>query len=524
MKTRRKALADGTFYAERFASSPVFEKGILGSDVAPRVALLATAEDVETVLFLQWQSWQPGGLEAFAERLRTRWPERLMPHELRLLTGQPERNVTDAELDRLPLDARPFELLLEQLFPPDEDEAGDYHDEDHAWSRRRKKSRSSVGPRVFTVAYLVGRCARYAEDLAGALKLACCCPEKPTPRGPVEPSTTLADAAPWYFPDVFECVRQMMAEHAQERLAPIACTSVATCLFNAFEDAGELRHMLLALGEHRIGKSTIARAWCNAYPGRARYVEIPEGNDDENFFRAFSKALGLASGASVQNRQMRDNLQRMLHRVPILLVCDNAAFFWPRSNRREALPKRIEWLTSTLVDHGVPVVLLAAPEFADDQRTIVKKTGWDLELFRSRVAETVYLSGKLSKQDVLTIGEHTLKGFSPDALEVIAKLVSTSERGMAVFEPTHRRASLIARRNGRDVVKKQDVLAAISDHIGPTERLLKAGAEGADLATASRAVESEPERQRQTAPRPQREISPAVSTSLKRAGNLVASG
>lgn len=490
MNTRRKAVDDGTYYGERYASSPAYQRGLLGSDVAPRAALLESPEDVETVLFLQWQSWQPGGLEAFAERLRQRWPELLVPRELRPFTKRMNQVLSPAERASLPWQTSPTftpEDLAELLTPDENPFEYDAQGIDSAVRRRAPKPARPMAGRPQTVADLVSRCAECARaELAHALKAACLCPEKKADGGEVAPSRSLADAAPWYFPELFECVRKLMAEHATARLAAVVDTEVARKLFTVFEDAQETHQMFLALGEHKIGKSTVAKAWCEAFPGRSRYVAIPDGNDDENFFRAFSKALGLASGTSVQNRQMRDNLHRMLHLAPVLLVCDTAAYLWPRNNRREALPKRMEWLTSALVDRGVPVVLLAGTEFVEDQRTVAKKTGWDMDQFLSRVGETVFLSGQLSRGDVLRIARATLEHFDPAACDSLADCVSVSSRGMSAFEPLHKRASVLARRAGRATVCKADVLDAVEYHLAPTERLLKAGMEGGDLASAAR--------------------------------------
>ncbi|MBI1176501.1 hypothetical protein GC207_03585 [bacterium] len=436
MNTRRKALEDGTFYGERYASSPVYQKGILGSSVADPSAFLDSPDDVEIVAFMQWKSWQPGGLEALAEELRRRWPERLMPRSLRLRAGNLRRVPVGEELEQL-CDDIPllFDFQMEGICGVP--------------TYKQKVFRLSIGD-------LVECCKSHAEQLAPNLKTALLDPER-REYGGVKPTRSLAERAPWYFPDVFECVRVLMNEHAAARLESIIQTTVAKTLFRVFEDAWETRQMFLALGGYKIGKNTAARAWCEAFPGRVRYVEVPTGNDDENFFRALSRSLGLAQGKAKGN-QMRFNVEKMLSKMPLMLVFAQAAYLWPQNNRREALPKRIEWIISNLVDKGVPVVLLSRHQFVEDQQIVAKKTGWRMDQFLSRVAETINLGETLPRRDVIAISKPNLPHFEKTAIDHLADCVCQRP---AMYTPVCKRAELIAKRDGRDTVGDADVLEAI---------------------------------------------------------------
>ena len=54
---------------ERFASSPEFERGLMGNLVARRVSLLENSQDRELIWFIQWMSHKTGGLAKVAREL-----------------------------------------------------------------------------------------------------------------------------------------------------------------------------------------------------------------------------------------------------------------------------------------------------------------------------------------------------------------------------------------------------------------------------------------------------------------------
>jgi hypothetical protein len=49
--------------------------------------------------------------------------------------------------------------------------------------------------------------------------------------------------------------------------------------------------MTLVVGNTRRGKSFSARSWCEQHPGKARFIEVPTGNDETSFYRAIARGL-----------------------------------------------------------------------------------------------------------------------------------------------------------------------------------------------------------------------------------------
>ena len=53
--------------------------------------------------------------------------------------------------------------------------------------------------------------------------------------------------------------------------------------------------MTVIEGEARFGKShSVIPDWCEADPGRARYVQLESSRDEMSFFRAMAEALGVS--------------------------------------------------------------------------------------------------------------------------------------------------------------------------------------------------------------------------------------
>jgi hypothetical protein len=68
MKTRT-AQPGSPLRQERYASSPCFEQGLMANHVARRCTLVKSPDERAALWFIQWRSWQPGGLELLAQEL-----------------------------------------------------------------------------------------------------------------------------------------------------------------------------------------------------------------------------------------------------------------------------------------------------------------------------------------------------------------------------------------------------------------------------------------------------------------------
>lgn len=137
-----------------------------------------------------------------------------------------------------------------------------------------------------------------------------------------------------------------------------------------------MRGLVLVQGAERRGKTFSSKAWCNLHPGVARYVKTPSTSDDIGFFREIAKSLGIGCGQSLKTVQLRECIEDVLSGRDLMLVFDNAHNLFRQSMYRNAIPHRLTWILTALVDEGIPVAFVATPQFSISQQLTVERSKW----------------------------------------------------------------------------------------------------------------------------------------------------
>ena len=70
--------------------------------------------------------------------------------------------------------------------------------------------------------------------------------------------------------------------------------------------------MVLVTGKIGSGATSAAKAWCDQFPGVARYVAVPGTNDRKAFFSAIADALGLANRVGWKARELQERCESVL--------------------------------------------------------------------------------------------------------------------------------------------------------------------------------------------------------------------
>ena len=135
----------------------------------------------------------------------------------------------------------------------------------------------------------------------------------------LDPALPVADGSPWYFPTLIETLREVQSKWIAEHSAG-AITGIGERVGNALDYALESRRFVIIDGLPRIGKSHAAKAWCNAYPGRARYVELQSSYDEMSFLRAIAKALGVSNRLNSKVQDLRSRIEDTLQPGHLVLV------------------------------------------------------------------------------------------------------------------------------------------------------------------------------------------------------------
>lgn len=462
MSSTRLATAGTPFRQERFCSSPEFERGLMGNLVARRCEQLEDADARDLIWWIQAQSHEAGGLAGFTAGLLARFPERIgTPSMLRIGTG-PGRIYAADEVRAI----RP-ELDNPEAFPLRHDTVSEVPmDWDLVqWTvdeRARRQTVSDTAPTEYPASAFVQVCQDAAkEGLERHLGELC-----------LDPDPAILQTQPWYFPGLLASLRELQAEAIATQRRGLVVTELGRQVWEAMDFALEGRCMVVIDGKARTGKTFAAKSWCELHPGRARYVQVPSSNDDIGFFRAIARALGVSINQNSKAQQLRDRVEDVLQRGGLMVVFDEAHYLWPQSNYRQALPARINWIMTALVNHQVPVALVTTPQFMRSQLALEQRTHWSGEQFTGRIGHYQRLPDTICDDDLEGVARFALPEGCARSIETLVVYAKISRKYLAGIETSVRLARARARKENRSVVTFDDIRFAIKDSVIPSDTAL----------------------------------------------------
>lgn len=450
---------------ERYMSSAVFVRGLMGNIVARRCEVLDDAAARDLVWFLQLISHREGGIKGVAAEILKRWPGRVATTAMQRLGIKRGQTCRAAQVREIREDfpdgwigQGAYPLRGEEP-PLDAEELLDDWDRKIAASRQ---ARSEAFPESYPADIFLETCAsEAARGLADWLERLC-----------LDPAWSIS--SPWYFPTLIETLRDYQTAWIAERSAGLVTTEIGRQVNETLDYALETGRMVLIDGMARTGKTTAARQWCEQRPGRARYVQVPSSTDDGGFFRAIAKALGVSINLNSKAVELRDRVEDTLQRSRLAVVFDEAHYLWPQGNFRDALPTRLNWIMTALVNHGVPVGLVTTPQFIRSQQQVEKKSCWTSEQFIGRIGHYQRLPDSLSPEDLAAVARVQLPEGEAKAIALLVAYARSSAKYLAGIDSVVTRARYLAGRTGRAKVSCSDVAAAIQEGVIPSDNALSA--------------------------------------------------
>ena len=494
----RKAKDDSVFHQNRYASSPEFERGLLANLVAKRCAILDDQADRELIWFIQYLSHQQRGMAAVAAELIARFAGRLgtatmvkcrkeifqsqevkkirleLPAPLRrrfLLRNESREVITNLSGERyvkLPYSLR--KILAEQadesmdrLSMMEDGRLAELADLD---AQELKKAASH--PASYPASAMLDLCREAAvngfDDENDTDNL-----EKELCHLCLDPAWNLTASAPWYFADLVNVLREYQQQWIQGKSGGVV-TALGEKVCATLDYTLYSRSLSLLEGNARLGKSFAARTWCLQHPGRARFVEVPPGNDESGFFRSLARGLGIGSSLQYKLGELRERVESVLLSGDLLLVLDESQRLWPQKNLRYGFPSRIIWVMA-MANAGVPVCMVSTPQFILSQKA-VEKNGWNSAQLTGRIGHYEFLPTELEASDLIAVARAVLPEASEDVLQVLADYASTSSRYLAAVDSIAKRARYIAQINGRSHCNTSDVRTAMKESVIPSDAML----------------------------------------------------
>lgn len=445
MSNTRHAQLGSPLNQNRFASSPDIERGLLGNLVALKCATVESAEDRELIYWLQSASHIEGGLAGIAAEALRRYLKK---------TPNPLAKVQLTRDDELSILGRVALLNATDSYAAmfDEFEA-------------EKIKKRAEDDRQLRNSMRRFRWENFSQSLPDRLAEFC-----------LNPAVGLE------YPELLAIVRDLKKEFTRQAESEFAHTELSRVVWSEILSAHQMGGAALLHNSSGSGKSFSAKAFCAAYPGRARYVTVPATNDATGFWRAIADSVGSASGQSFKCQQIRDRVIQTLSGGDLVLVLDNCQFLFPVSDYRYALPNRVNWVLE-LAESGVPVVMIAASKLFDTLGFVEARTGWSRNKFVNQL-NLVELPASLAKEDVQTVAAAVLPDGDKAAQRKLADYMIVAQGYLHSGTPTAQRARRIATSHNRDRVTLADMDKALESWGKPAFKSMDAALKRADAAAA----------------------------------------
>ncbi len=475
MSSTRRAKDNSVFHQSRYASSPEFERGLLANLVARRCSVLSGAADRDLVWFVQHLSHQAGGLAAVAKDLISSYPNRIQTAAM-METGSKLGKTYDAEQVKKIRSQLPIKLRNRFLL------SGEHHISDTILDGEKlsdeicimladagldgvSDKESDAHPSAYSSTAFLDLCRNAAaENLENYLREIC-----------LDPALNL-ECGPWYFPGLISTLREYQGSCLAGKIAGTFNTALGKKVFEVLDYTAYCRGLTMIQGDPRLGKSHAARLWCELHPGKARFVEVPTGNDEVTFFRDLARGLGLGNFLNYKVVQIRERVEYVLRTGDIILVLDESQRLWPQTNLREGYPKRISWVM-TMANAGVPICMVSTPQFFAIQKA-AEKNGWNSAQFTGRISHYEPLPAALSEADLTGVAKAVLPEASNEVLRALALYAMSSARYLAAINTIAMRARYIASLDSRNVVTTDDVRQAMKESVIPSDSKLQGALTG----------------------------------------------
>ena len=377
-------IPDGAIQPDLVASKLAQAANLTRPDLAKQLA--ETPRLVELVWFIQWRSFQAGGLAKLAADLLASFPDHFVSQAM-ADAGTPRdgsysieqclsiwraewngpsyaRKLKDMpaleKLNRfgnchtwLPPDFEHFDEFLGFHYDPrltlDAVERG--HDCDKA--ALVKGVESFNWP--FLKAHYQAQARRFLPDYLRDLA--------------AEPTADFG--GPRYCPALIQTLFDFMDRHAADAAGRIAPTEITRLVSDGLAYAWHARKLVRVDGNARFGKTEAVKTWCQQFPGRARLVSVPCSNSDTDLIRAFADALGFAAPEGIIGPKLRAKVDFVLRHGRLGFVLDEAHFLWPTRFGPNTVPSRLNWIRTEI--RGPWVALCAryhAPSLQRPKREI----------------------------------------------------------------------------------------------------------------------------------------------------------
>lgn len=486
MSTTRHAPDNSPLSQERYMSSPEYAelRGVSGTAVALRAAILDDPEKRRLIWWLQAMSLEPGGLRHIARDVLAQYPDRLGTPTMHKLGIKPGKIFKGEAL---------LEIRQELGF----DEYAYLSRRDIIESGKPDPYDEKTGERE-TAEQLLRVCRTQAESDYGDSSLEkflydiCINPRRSLLRKEEEeakyeaykerlranfeaiPSYEMRGAGVPYFRDVIGALLDYQRRQADAVRKNFVLTAIGKKVWEALDDALKTGRMVLVEGWEGRGKSEAAKAWVRIHLGEARFSSLNGILNKTTFFRDIAKPLGVASSYTRKSTEMQARVEDVLKRSKLMLVLDEFHFAFPQGTRISSPPEIVNWIDTALCNNGVPVGCVTTPQIIDCVKSAGTQAGWNWGQFRRRSPRWVQLPDRNTQADLEAAAQKLMPGLSRAGVKLAVGYAQLSlhgapSRDISGLGDVATEARLLAEKAGRDSVTFEDVDRAIDDYLMPSD-------------------------------------------------------
>jgi hypothetical protein len=401
--------------------------------------------------FIQWQSFQSGGLPKFCEWFLENFGHNLGTPAMRQI-GKTDGRYAVSELEKVidsfPREFQPSEWESKGVFGLTCDDPSELQREREC--RRERDAFMQKQP----VSYFCGLCKEIAlNDLVSVLHSFC-----------TRLDATLPEV--FYFENLIDALIDAMDLHAAARMESLAQTAVTRETIRALEFARHENALVKITGDTRFGKSETVSAYAEAYPWLVRVVKTPCSNNDHDLILEVARAQGVLWPEKKSRKDLKNTVEFIARYSGLMFIWDEAHYLWPQRYTRTSPPMRLNWIRSVFLDNGIPCALVTTPQTFDAlRRKFTGITGYNVDQFNGRISRDVNLPDHLSESDLRAVVKVKFADMqlSEQWLQRIIGHALTSSSYLFAVEKICKNTRESARQAGRSKIVLADLEQGIID-------------------------------------------------------------
>jgi hypothetical protein len=256
------------------------------------------------------------------------------------------------------------------------------------------------------------------------------------------------DAGLPYFRDIIGALVEYKRRYEERVRSEFCLTAIGREVWEKLDHALKTSTMVVVEGREGRGKTEAVRAWCNCHLGVARFATLSGITTKSTQFRALAQAVGLWHGSSRSAAEMQSGVEEVLKSSRLMLVVDEAHFFFAQGDRQYGRPELLDWIDTALCNPPLPVALVTTPQFMLCMERAAHDVDWNYMQFKRRCKRYCRLPANNTPEDIEAVTRHLLPGAKRAIIKQVAGYAALSKRDLSAVGDIVREAKLLAEEEG----------------------------------------------------------------------------